>query len=141
MREVVKIVQLEEYQYSDPVTKFLKELYVEFDFEAAQCQLQLAERVVGNDFFLSEYREDFLDNARPHHRGVLPHSPADRRCRPLRSAQPFPRGRRENGLSTSSTTRGWLPTPRSTSKKYGASAEPLDQEHPLPNTNSVFTDA
>jgi translation initiation factor 3 subunit E len=26
--------------------------------------LQLAERVVGNDFFLSETREEFLDNAR-----------------------------------------------------------------------------
>ncbi|KAI9452791.1 eukaryotic translation initiation factor 3 subunit 6 [Lactarius psammicola] len=64
IREVVKVVQLEEYQYSDPVTKFLKELYVEFDFEAAQHQLQLAERVVGNDFFLSEFREEFLDNAR-----------------------------------------------------------------------------
>lgn len=64
IREVVKVVQLEEYQYSDPVTKFLKELYVEFDFEAAQHQLQLAERVVGNDFFLSEIREEFLDNAR-----------------------------------------------------------------------------
>ncbi|KAI9509483.1 eukaryotic translation initiation factor 3 subunit 6 [Russula earlei] len=64
IREVVKVVQLEEYQYSDPVTKFLKELYVEFDFEAAQRELQLAERVVGNDFFLSEIREEFLDNAR-----------------------------------------------------------------------------
>lgn len=64
IREVVKVVQLEEYQYSDPVTKFLKELYVEFDFEAAQRQLQLAERVVGNDFFLSEFKDDFLDNAR-----------------------------------------------------------------------------
>ncbi|KAF8466542.1 eukaryotic translation initiation factor 3 subunit 6 [Russula ochroleuca] len=64
IREVVKVVQLEEYQYSDPVTKFLKELYVEFDFEAAQRQLQLAERVVANDFFLSETREEFLDNAR-----------------------------------------------------------------------------
>jgi translation initiation factor 3 subunit E len=64
IREVVKVVQLEEYQYSDPVTKFLKELYVEFDFEAAQRQLQLAERVVGNDFFLSEFKEEFLDNAR-----------------------------------------------------------------------------
>jgi translation initiation factor 3 subunit E len=64
IREVVKVVQLEEYQYSDPVTKFLRELYVEFDFEAAQRQLQLAERVVGNDFFLGDYREDFLDNAR-----------------------------------------------------------------------------
>ena len=54
-------VQLEEYQYSDLVTNFLKELFVEFDFEAAQRQLQLAERIVGNDFFLSEFRE-FLDN-------------------------------------------------------------------------------
>ncbi|KAH9015293.1 eukaryotic translation initiation factor 3 subunit 6 [Lactarius hengduanensis] len=64
IREVVKVVQLEEYQYADPVTKFLKELYVEFDFEAAQHQLRLAERVVGNDFFLSEFRDEFLDNAR-----------------------------------------------------------------------------
>jgi translation initiation factor 3 subunit E len=64
IREVVKVVQLEEYQYSDPVTKFLRELYVEFDFEAAQHQLQLAERVVGNDFFLSEFKDEFLDNAR-----------------------------------------------------------------------------
>ncbi|KAI0260646.1 eukaryotic translation initiation factor 3, subunit 6 [Gloeopeniophorella convolvens] len=64
IKEVVKIVQLEEYQYSDPVTRFLKELYVEFDFEAAQRELQLAERAVANDFFLSEFREEFLDNAR-----------------------------------------------------------------------------
>ena len=33
-------------------------------FEAAQRQLQLAECVVGNDFFLSEFREEFLYNAR-----------------------------------------------------------------------------
>ncbi|THH16705.1 hypothetical protein EW146_g3973 [Bondarzewia mesenterica] len=64
IRELVKIVQLEEYQYSDPITRFLKELYVEFDFEAAQRELQTAERVVGDDFFLSEFRDDFLDNAR-----------------------------------------------------------------------------
>ncbi|KAF8648102.1 hypothetical protein AX16_006411 [Volvariella volvacea WC 439] len=64
IREVVKVIQLEEYQYQDPVTSFLKELYVEFDFEAAQKELSLAEKVVGDDFFLSEYREEFLDNAR-----------------------------------------------------------------------------
>lgn len=64
IKEVVKIVQMEEYQYSDPITRFLKELYVEFDFEAAQRELVVAEQVVGNDFFLSEFREEFLDNAR-----------------------------------------------------------------------------
>ncbi|KAF9237670.1 eIF3 subunit 6 N terminal domain-containing protein [Melanogaster broomeanus] len=64
IREVVKVIQTEEYQYQDPVTSFLKELYVEFDFEAAQRELALAERVVGDDFFLGEFREEFLDNAR-----------------------------------------------------------------------------
>ncbi|KAH9480893.1 Eukaryotic translation initiation factor 3 subunit E [Psilocybe cubensis] len=64
IREVVKVIQTEEYQYNDPVTSFLKELYIEFDFEAAQRELTLAEEVVGNDFFLNEFKEEFLDNAR-----------------------------------------------------------------------------
>lgn len=55
---------MEEYQYQDPVTAFLKELYVEFDFEAAQRELSKAETVVANDFFLSEFRDEFMDNAR-----------------------------------------------------------------------------
>jgi translation initiation factor 3 subunit E len=64
IREIVKVIQTEEYQYQDPVTSFLKELYVEFDFEAAQRELTKAESVVENDFFLGEFREEFLDNAR-----------------------------------------------------------------------------
>ena len=64
IREVVKVIQMEEYQYQDPVTRFLKELYVEFNFEKAQKELGEAEKVVGDDFFLGEFREDFLDNAR-----------------------------------------------------------------------------
>lgn len=64
IREIVKVIQTESYQYSDPITNFLKELYLEFDFEAAQRELTKAEAVVGDDFFLGEFREDFLDNAR-----------------------------------------------------------------------------
>lgn len=64
IREIVKVIQMEEYQYQDPVTNFLKELYTEFDFEAAQRELSKAETVVANDFFLGEFRDDFLDNAR-----------------------------------------------------------------------------
>ena len=64
IREIVKVIQMEEYQYQDPVTQFLKELYVEFDFEAAQKELGKAETVVANDFFLGEFRDDFMDNAR-----------------------------------------------------------------------------
>ncbi|KAI0031370.1 eukaryotic translation initiation factor 3 subunit 6 [Vararia minispora EC-137] len=64
LRETVKIVQMEEYQYADPVTRFLTELYVQFDFEAAQRELAQADTVVTDDFFLSEFRDEFLDNAR-----------------------------------------------------------------------------
>ncbi|KAF8531485.1 eukaryotic translation initiation factor 3 subunit 6 [Gautieria morchelliformis] len=64
IREVVKVIQMEEYQYMDPVTSFLKELYVEFDFEGAQRELTKAEQIVGDDFFLGNFSEEFLDNAR-----------------------------------------------------------------------------
>ena len=60
----MKVIQTEKYQYQDPVTSFLKELYVEFDFEAAQRELTLAVQIVGEDFFLNEFRDEFLDNAR-----------------------------------------------------------------------------
>src|ERR1700722_15659258 len=55
---------MEDYQSQDPVTPFLKELYVKFDFEAAQRELTLALQIVGKDFFLNEFRDEFLDNAR-----------------------------------------------------------------------------
>ena len=37
---------------------------MEFDFEAAQKELTLAVQIVGEDFFLNEFRDEFLDNAR-----------------------------------------------------------------------------
>jgi len=64
VKDIVKVIQTEEYQYSDPVTRFLLELYVQFDFESAQRELTDADTIVANDFFLSEFRDDFLDNAR-----------------------------------------------------------------------------
>ncbi|KAF8705126.1 hypothetical protein AX14_013888, partial [Amanita brunnescens Koide BX004] len=65
IRDIVKVIQTEEYQYQDPVTSFLKGLYIEFDFEAAQKALKEAvDGVVGNDFFLGDFKDEFLDNAR-----------------------------------------------------------------------------
>jgi translation initiation factor 3 subunit E len=64
LQQIVKIIQTEEYQYSDPITLFLKELYVDFDFEGAQKWLSEAEIVLDNDFFLSDFKEEFLENAR-----------------------------------------------------------------------------
>lgn len=64
IRDLVKIVQMEEYQYSDPVTSFLKDLYVDFDLDQAQQKLTVAESVVQGDFFLSGFADEFVDNAR-----------------------------------------------------------------------------
>ncbi|KAJ3735871.1 eukaryotic translation initiation factor 3 subunit 6 [Lentinula guzmanii] len=64
VREVVKVIQMENYQYTDPVTAFLTQLHVEFDFEAAQKELQKAEKVVSDDFFLGDFHDEFLESAR-----------------------------------------------------------------------------
>lgn len=64
IRELVRIVQMEEYQYTDPITSFLKDLYVDFDLDQAQKKLTIAESVVREDFFLSGFADEFVDNAR-----------------------------------------------------------------------------
>ena len=64
IRDLTKIVQMEEYQYSDPVTGFLRDLFGDFDFEKAQQRLSVAESVVRSDFFLSGFADDFVENAR-----------------------------------------------------------------------------
>ncbi|KAF7981184.1 hypothetical protein HWV62_34493 [Athelia sp. TMB] len=64
LKEIVKVIQTEEYQYTDPLTRFLHYLYVDFDFEAAQKELSAAERVVEGDFFLGEFASEWVESAR-----------------------------------------------------------------------------
>jgi len=64
IREVVKVIQMEGYQYTDPITEFLTQLHVEFDFEAAQKELSKADAVVADDFFLGQFKDEFLESAR-----------------------------------------------------------------------------
>lgn len=64
LKDIIKIIEVSSYQYHDPITDFLKELFLEFDFEAAQRELATAVQVVENDFFLREFATEFLDNAR-----------------------------------------------------------------------------
>ncbi|KLO10911.1 eukaryotic translation initiation factor 3 subunit 6 [Schizopora paradoxa] len=64
LKDIIKIIEVSSYQYHDPITDFLKELFLEFDFEAAQRELATAVQVVENDFFLREFASEFLDNAR-----------------------------------------------------------------------------
>jgi len=42
----------------------LEDLYVSFDFEAAQRKLRECESVLMNDFFLVSCRDEFIENAR-----------------------------------------------------------------------------
>ncbi|THU87862.1 hypothetical protein K435DRAFT_969729 [Dendrothele bispora CBS 962.96] len=44
VREVVKVIQMKGYQYTDPVTQFPMQSHVEFDFEAAQRSFQKQRR-------------------------------------------------------------------------------------------------
>ncbi|RUS20568.1 eIF3 subunit 6 N terminal domain-containing protein [Endogone sp. FLAS-F59071] len=64
MKELVKVIQQESYEYRDPITEFVEALYVAFDFEGAQRKLRECEEVLGNDFFLVAAQEDFMENAR-----------------------------------------------------------------------------
>ncbi|ODN90153.1 eukaryotic translation initiation factor 3 subunit E [Cryptococcus wingfieldii CBS 7118] len=64
IKELTKIVDMEEYQYSDPITAFLKDLFVDFNLDQAQERLTVAEEVVRQDFFLSGFVDEFVENAR-----------------------------------------------------------------------------
>ena len=64
LKDLVRIVRQENYEYNDPVTDFIKALYIDFDFEEAQKKLIEAEEVLKGDFFLVAAAETFVEAAR-----------------------------------------------------------------------------
>jgi translation initiation factor 3 subunit E len=64
LKDIVRIVRQEAYEYTDPVTDFVRALFVEFDFEDAQRQLSRADEVLRADFFLCSAADAFVDAAR-----------------------------------------------------------------------------
>merc|ERR1719211_752495 len=64
MPDLVKVIQEESYTYRDPITSFIEDLYVKFDFDGAQQKLRECETVLSNDFFLVACVDEFIDNAR-----------------------------------------------------------------------------
>ncbi|KAK0672133.1 eIF3 subunit 6 N terminal domain-containing protein [Cercophora samala] len=64
MKDIVRIVKQEAYEYQDPITRFVHALCIDFDFEEAQQQLVLAEEVLRSDFFLLGHADEFVDSAR-----------------------------------------------------------------------------
>merc|ERR1719245_285911 len=64
MKDLVKVIQEESYTYRDPITSFIEDLYVNFDFKGAQQKLRECETVLFNDFFLVACLDDFIENSR-----------------------------------------------------------------------------
>jgi len=64
LKDLVRIVRQEQYEYNDPVTSFVKALYVDFDFEESQKRLLESEEILKADFFLVAAADTFTDAAR-----------------------------------------------------------------------------
>eukprot|EP00879_Flechtneria_rotunda_P008745 GHRR01009159.1.p1 GENE.GHRR01009159.1~~GHRR01009159.1.p1 ORF type:complete len:433 (+),score=137.31 GHRR01009159.1:130-1428(+) len=64
LRELIKVIQQESYEYSDPVTQFLECLFVHYDFDSAQQKLTECEAVIDQDYFLTAIKAEFVESAR-----------------------------------------------------------------------------
>jgi translation initiation factor 3 subunit E len=64
VKDLVRVVKQEGYEYEDPLTSFIKALYIDFDFEEAQKKLSEAEQILREDFFLGSLADVFVDSAR-----------------------------------------------------------------------------
>jgi translation initiation factor 3 subunit E len=64
LKDIIRVLQQERRNYTDPIIEFFLSLYVEFDFEAASAQLKQCEQLFANDFFLGFIQAEFMENAR-----------------------------------------------------------------------------
>jgi translation initiation factor 3 subunit E len=64
LKDLIRVVRQEGYEYSDPLTNFVRALYLDFDFEEAQKQLSIAEKILKHDFFLTSSADAFVEAAR-----------------------------------------------------------------------------
>lgn len=64
LKDLVRVVRQEDYEYRDPITEFVKALYIDFDFQEAQKKLGEAEEVLRSDFFLVAAADAFVESAR-----------------------------------------------------------------------------
>lgn len=58
---LLKMINLEQYEYSDPITEFLYALMKNSDFAEAQSKLEGCEQVLTQDYFLAPAKADFLE--------------------------------------------------------------------------------
>ncbi|KAF0699820.1 Aste57867_9596 [Aphanomyces stellatus] len=65
IKELLRIMHVDDKAYRDPIIEFLECLYVHFDFDQAQAKLLECKNVLASDFFLAEKNmAAFMENAR-----------------------------------------------------------------------------
>jgi len=70
LKELVELVEIEHINYSDPIVDLIYFLYIKFDFDAAEKQLDLCRPILEQDYFISGMEEtktlkdDFLEAAK-----------------------------------------------------------------------------
>lgn len=64
VKELVRAVVQELYEYEDPVLSFIKALYVDYDLSEATQQLQQAQELVAADYFAQGHAAAFANAAR-----------------------------------------------------------------------------
>lgn len=64
LKEILREISDLSYLYSDPITQFLESLYKEFDFDVAQQKLEECLNLIKQDFFLKNFVDKFLHEAR-----------------------------------------------------------------------------
>uniref|UniRef100_A0A7S2SQG8 Eukaryotic translation initiation factor 3 subunit E n=1 Tax=Rhizochromulina marina TaxID=1034831 RepID=A0A7S2SQG8_9STRA len=64
LKALVRVIEQEQHSYSDPITKFLECLRVDFDFEGAQQKLVECTNVLLGDYFLCNCTDEFVQSAR-----------------------------------------------------------------------------
>jgi translation initiation factor 3 subunit E len=64
LKELIRLIQAEAYEYSDPVTQLLECLFVNYDFDGAQQKLAECEAVLDADYFLTAVKAEFVEAAR-----------------------------------------------------------------------------
>jgi len=73
LTDLVRIIKQESANYSDPITEYIRCLYVKFDFEGAERELEKCEDILKKDYFIKDPESDvppkeilleFMNNAR-----------------------------------------------------------------------------
>jgi len=58
IKDVVKAIDQEAYQFSDPIVDFVRALHLRFDFKAAQALLPVCDQVLAADYFAGSSSDD-----------------------------------------------------------------------------------